>query len=761
MSDAIEDDLPSAQAQLSAARFQAAVAAVGVMWTNDASGRMKGVQPGWADLTGQSEDAYQDYGWAAAVHPDDAQPSIDAWHDAVAAKRMFEMEHRVRRHDGEWRHFSIRAVPVMRDGEIVEWVGVHIDITDRFQAQERLRVSERRSQTILESIADGFYALDHDWRFVYVNPEAERILDCKPGALLGRVLWEAYPGIPGSVFDQAFRRVAASKQAESVQAFYPDHGRWYDVRAFPLANGLSVYFRDVTDAKEKEAALRASEERRRLALEAAELGAWNFDPRASTLTADERFYVIFTGSPGAVDYAGAVALIHPDDRARVMEAMAAAVRVDDPAPYAIEYRVVRPDGAVHWVFAKGRASVESVDGVPRVTSLDGTVADITTRRQADEDLRRFAAELSEADRRKDEFLATLAHELRNPLAPIRNGLQLMQRASYAPQLVEKTATVMDQQVRQMNRLVDDLLDVSRVSRNQLQLRKQPVTLASVLEQALETTRPLMASGGHDVVVHLPPQPVVLDGDVTRLVQVFSNLLNNAAKFSPPDSKIWLTAEAFDAEFIVTVRDEGIGIPVGMTTRIFDMFTRVDQSLERSQDGLGIGLTLVKRLVELHGGTVEARSAGEGTGSEFTVRLPRLRVFGGGEAAPEAVVEPLSSELKILVADDNQAIAEILVEFLEMMGNTVQHAHDGQEAVALAATFRPDVIVMDIGMPNLNGYEACRRIRQEAWGKSVVMIATTGWGQEEDKRRSKEAEFDHHFVKPVDFNALERLLANLR
>lgn len=655
MSDAREDDLPALQPQLNAARFRAAVAAAGVMWTNDASGRMKGVQPGWAELTGQSEDAYQDYGWASAVHPDDAQPTLDAWNEAVATKRTFEMEHRVRRHDGEWRHCSIRAVPVMRDGDIVEWVGVHIDITDRVQAQENLRASERRSQT----------------------------------------------------------------------------------------------------------ALRASEERHRLALEAAELGAWNFDPWGSTLTADERFYVIFTGSPVAVDYAGAVAFIHPDDRPRVMAAMDAAIRVDDPAPYAIEYRVVHPDGAVHWVFAKGRAHIEPLDGVPRVTSFDGTVADITLRQQADEDLRRLAAELAEADRRKDEFLATLAHELRNPLAPIRNGLQLMQRAGYAPESVEKTARLMDQQVQRLSRLVDDLLDVSRLSRNELQLRQEQVTLASVLEQAVDTTRPLLAAGGHELVVHRPPQPMALDGDLTRLVQVFSNLLDNAAKFSPQGSKIWLTAGAFDAEFVVTVRDEGIGIPLGMTTKIFDMFTRVDQSLERAQIGLGIGLTLVKRLVELHGGAVEARSAGEGTGSEFIVHLPRRRVVGDIEAAPQAVAEPLSSALKILVADDNQAIAEILVEFLEMMGNTVRHAHDGQEAVALAAAFRPDVVVMDIGMPKLNGYEACRRIRQEAWGKCVVMIATTGWGQEDDKRRSKEAAFDHHFVKPIDFNALEQLLAGLR
>lgn len=750
----------SRDSALSEARFRAAVAAVGVMWTNDASGRMKGVQPGWAELTGQSEDAYQDYGWASAVHPDDAQPTIDAWNQAVAEKRPFDMEHRVRRHDGEWRHFSIRAVPVVQDGDILEWVGVHIDITDRFQAKQKLTASVRHSQVILESITDGFFAIDEEWRFVYVNPEAERILNCEPGALLNRVLWEAYPGLAGTAFEQAYRRVPVTKQAESVHAFYPDHGRWYDVRVFPLANGISIYFRDVTEAKEKEAALRASEERRRLALEAAELGAWNIDPHGPTLTADERFGVIFTGSPQSVDYGQAVAALHPEDRSRVLEAIAAATRVDDPAPYAIEYRVIHPDGAVRWVFAKGRVNIEQVEGVPCLLSFDGTVADITMRQRADEDLRKFAAELSEADRRKDEFLATLAHELRNPLAPIRNGLQLMKRSGYAAQSVEKTAGMMDRQVQQMIRLVDDLMDVSRVSRNQLQLRKEPVTLASVLEQAIETSRPLMASGDHELVAHAPDQRMELNGDLTRLVQLFSNLLNNAAKFSKRGSTIWLTAEESDAEFVVTVRDEGVGIPTGMLTKIFDMFTQVDRSLERSQNGLGIGLTLVKRLVELHGGSVEARSAGEGTGSEFIVRLPRLGSKSAIKQA-EGGDQNLSSQLKVLVADDNKEAAEVLVEFLEMMGNTARHANDGLEAVALAAAFRPDVIVMDIGMPNLNGYEACRRIREQSWGKSMVMIALTGWGQDNDRRRSKEATFDHHLVKPIDLDVLEHLLAGLQ
>jgi PAS domain S-box-containing protein len=757
-----ESDEPVASGtRLSEARFRAAVAAVGVMWTNDASGRMKGAQPGWAELTGQSEEEYQGYGWALAVHPDDAPATIAAWNQAVAALRMFEFEHRVRRRDGVWRNFSVRAVPVIQDAAILEWVGVHIDITDRARALEDFRASELRSQNILESITDGFFTLDQEWRFDYVNPEAERILDCKPGALLGRVLWEVYPGTVGSAFEQTYRRVAAEKKAESFLAFYPDHGRWYDVRAFPHPTGVSVYFRDVTDAKHSEAALRASEERRRLALDSAELGAWNIDTARQRLIADERFGMIFCGSPVVLDYKQAVAAVHPDDRPRITEAIALATRADHPAPYAVEYRVIHPDGTVHWVFAKGRANFEDVAGERRLVSFDGTVADITARHQSEDDLRKFAADLSEADRHKDEFLATLAHELRNPLAPIRNGLQLMRLSHYTREVVEKTAGMMDRQVRQMVRLVDDLLDVSRVSRDLLQLQKERVTLATVLAQAAETSRPLISSGGHDLVLRAPAEAIELDADSTRLVQVFSNLLTNAAKFSDRGSRIWLTVvTTSEAELTISVRDEGAGISADMLPKIFNMFVQVDRTLERSQGGLGIGLTLVKRIVELHGGSVEARSQGEGLGSEFIVRLPRP-VSPGAAATSEGAAQRLSSRFNVLVADDNRDAAETLVDILRLSGNTVQQANDGLEAVALAAKFQPDVIVLDIGMPKLNGYEACRLIREQPWGKKAVMIASTGWGQEEDRRRSKEAGFDHHLVKPIDPDVLERLLGSLQ
>ena len=866
-------------------RFRAAVAAAGVMWTNDASGRMTGAQPGWAELTGQSEQEYQGYGWTSAVHPDDAQRTVEAWNQAVADKRTFEFTHRVRSRDGEWRHFAIRAVPVMQDGTILEWVGVHIDVTDREKAVEELKASERRSQTILESITDGFFTLDDEWRFDYVNPEAERILNCAPGALLGQVLWDEYPGTAGTEFEHTYRRVAAEKKAQSFQAFYPDHGRWYDVRAFPLPVGLSVYFRDVTDAKQAEELLRRnrdtfyaliknnpfgmyvvdsdfkiaqfsegarrafanvqpvigrdfaevmrtlwpesfsaeagdrhtlatgqahtaglverrrdlgeveaydwriervtlpdgrfgvvchfydlterqelenklrdSENRLRIATNAAGLGIWTWQPDSDKVRWDnKRPFEIFGlhESDSPVDARRFISeFLHPEDLP-LFEQTTARI-VEDGAEFLLECRIRRRDGGQRWIRFTGKGTQV---GEPQAFTIIGTVEDITERKAAEERVLEFASQLSEADRRKDEFLATLAHELRNPLAPIRNGLQIIRRTD-SPAALEKATAMMDRQIKQMVRLVDDLLDISRISRDKLQLQKGRVTLSAVLAQAVETSQALIAASGHKLLVSAPAEPVVIDGDVTRLVQVFSNLISNAAKYSEGDSPIWLTSEASADEVLVRVKDFGVGIPADMLPRIFDMFVQVDRSLERSQGGLGIGLTLVKRLVELHGGSIEARSDGEDKGSEFLVRLPLVRSLPD-ELLPQSEQANSSQRLHVLIADDNEDAAESLAQLLEMMGSTVHRASDGLQAVAMAQDLRPEVIVLDIGMPRLNGFEACRRIRTQSWSKGVVIIALTGWGQDEDRRRSMDAGFDRHLVKPVDPLMLEKLLSDLR
>lgn len=373
-------------------------------------------------------------------------------------------------------------------------------------------------------------------------------------------------------------------------------------------------------------------------------------------------------------------------------------------------------------------------------------------------------QLRETDRRKDEFLATLAHELRNPLAPVRNAVQILRLKGPAAPELEWCREVIDRQMAQMTHLIDDLLDVSRITRNKLELRKGRVHLEGVVQGAIETSRPLIETMSHQLVVSLPTQPVLLDADVTRLAQAFSNLLHNAAKYTERGGQIWLRAERQGSDVVVTVQDTGVGIPGDQLPRIFEIFAQVDRSLERSQGGLGIGLTLVKQIVEMHGGSVQARSDGAGKGSEFIVRLPVLIEMAPADSRATAAgygPELADGRLRILVVDDNRDAADSLSIMLKVMGNELRTAYDGEQAVATAAQFRPDVILLDIGLPKLNGYETARAIRQEPWGKQMILIALTGWGQDQDRQLSQDAGFDQHLVKPADPAALTKLLARLQ
>ncbi len=394
-----------------------------------------------------------------------------------------------------------------------------------------------------------------------------------------------------------------------------------------------------------------------------------------------------------------------------------------------------------------------------VEAVAGTTRDVTERKNMEDELRHLAATLSDADHRKDEFLATLAHELRNPLAPIRNGLQLLKLTKDDPVSTEESRAMMERQVDQMVRLVDDLMDISRISRGKIELRRERVPLVDVLASAVETSRPLIEEMGHELTVTPPSRPVVVHADLTRLAQVFLNLLNNAAKYSDRGGRIWLKAESRASEVIVSVKDAGIGIDPAQLPRIFEMFSQVDHSLEKSQGGLGIGLTLVRRLVEMHGGSVEARSEGPGRGSEFIVRLPVVEDSSLKQSVKNDATK--NSSLRILVVDDNRDGANSLSLMLKLMGNETRTAYDGEEAVSAAAMFRPEVILMDIGMPKLNGNEACRRIRELNWERQPFMIAQTGWGQDGDRQRTQDAGFDHHLVKPVEIAALTKLLAGLK
>ncbi len=381
--------------------------------------------------------------------------------------------------------------------------------------------------------------------------------------------------------------------------------------------------------------------------------------------------------------------------------------------------------------------------------------DSTARKEAEEGLK-------VADRRKDEFLATLAHELRNPLAPIRNSLQVLRMtACGGDPTTDRLCEMMDRQVNHMVRLVDDLLEVSRITRGQIELRTEPIELATVVRSAVETSKPLIEAAGHQLAVSVPSQPVILSADPVRLAQVLANLLNNAAKYTNDGGQIWLTARVEHQQAVISVRDNGIGIPPAMQPLIFEMFAQVDRDAGRSQGGLGIGLTLVRSLIEMHGGTVEVASSEEGTGSEFIVRLPlpsgeETRQADGGR--PQASV---ISPQRVLVVDDNRDSAVSLGMLLKFLGAEVEVVHSGPDALSAVERFHPAVVLLDLGMPGMDGFEVAARIRQQPEHQNVLLIALTGWGQEEDRRKTHAAGFNHHLVKPADITSLQSLLSAQR
>ena len=397
----------------------------------------------------------------------------------------------------------------------------------------------------------------------------------------------------------------------------------------------------------------------------------------------------------------------------------------------------------------------------RVMGASKIVRDVTDRRRLEDELRRLAISLAADDRRKNEFLATLSHELRNPLAPMRNTIELLKRSGDDRERFGEALQTMERQLDLLVRLVDDLLDLSRITHDRIDLRRTAVDLEPLLRQTVEAARPFAESGGLALVWVSTGEPVPVHADPVRLNQVFGNLLNNGTKYTPPGGTITLVLERRGKEAVVTVRDTGKGVPREKLESIFEMFARVERSTEPGAGGLGIGLTLVKRLVELHGGTVEARSPGEGKGSEFEVRLPihEPEARAAAAAAPQsrAEVESSGRGRRVLVVDDNVDSALSLATLLRMTGFKVEASHDGQEALVAMEKGRPEIVLLDIGLPRLDGFEVARRVRAEPWGRGMRLVALTGWGQDEDRRRSEEAGFDAHLVKPVDFDELLKIL----
>jgi CheY-like chemotaxis protein/nitrogen-specific signal transduction histidine kinase len=399
------------------------------------------------------------------------------------------------------------------------------------------------------------------------------------------------------------------------------------------------------------------------------------------------------------------------------------------------------------------APVLGADG--KVVAVAGTTRDITERQAAEQALREQSLQLAASDRAKDEFLATLAHELRNPLAPLSNAIELCKRASDDRSLTHSAYVLMERQVRHLIRLVDDLMEVSRISRGAFTLRRERVEAAALVRTAVETSEPLIQAAGHELTIKLPSEPLWLDGDAVRLAQVISNLLNNAALYTDPGGRLRVTVQREGSEAVFGVADNGIGIDPDALPQLFEMFTRGSDST-RHRGGLGLGLPLSLRLAQLHGGTVQAHSAGPGCGSEFTLRVPAVADSPGAYVPADLRTQALPG-MRVLVVDDNRDAADSLSLLLHLLGADARTVHGAREGLTLFDDWRPDAVLLDIGMPDMDGYDMARAIRQRAGGRSVRLVALTGWGQDDVRRKTKEAGIDHHLVKPAQIEALVQIL----
>jgi PAS domain S-box-containing protein len=480
------------------------------------------------------------------------------------------------------------------------------------------------------------------------------------------------------------------------------------------------------------------------------MGVFDLDMVNDSLWWSPQTYVVFGVSPETfTPTREAVAdLVHPDDRQGFVRGRLQAIA--EHRPFVHEFRAIRPDGRIAWISHRGQAEY---DASGRAVRSFGVSLDVTAHKLAE-------LALQEADRKKDSFIATLAHELRNPLAPIRNAVQLLRKGGHEDPQVVWARDVIDRQVTQMARLLEDLLDVSRLTRGEFALRRERISLAAVVEQAVEIAQPLIDEHGHALSLELPAAPLHVDGDLTRLGQVFSNLLINAAKYTPSGGRLGVTAAAVGDAIEVRVSDNGIGISAEQLPRLFEMFSQGDSLAERARGGMGIGLSLARGLVEMHGGTIGALSGGVGQGSEFVVRLPRAGEAGAAVPAQATAQPAAAPPCRVLVADDLRDSADSLGLLIELMGHAVEVAYDGEEALRRAERFRPDIALLDLGMPKLDGFAVCERIRAAPWGATMRLVAQSGWGQDDDRRRTAAAGFDHHLVKPIDPLALDALVQEL-
>jgi PAS domain S-box-containing protein len=815
------------------------------------------------------------------LHPDDLARVWAAVEAALdpASPKPYTAEYRVNRPDGTMVWVEAHGLATFegegRARRATSLVGTVADITGRKQAEAALRESHDRTTAILASIADAFYSLDDQWRFVMVNPAAERAPFGRPASeLVGKVIWDMFPKIVGTRVHQHYLDAVEKRSHEHYEAPSPLNGRWYEVFMFPRNGGLDVYLRDIDDRKKAEEALKESEERFRTIAEALPVlislsrtedstivftnTAYNeafgfrkeeiigrkgpevyYDPadrakmidviREQGLVSNYQLKakradgtplwllssvrpITFGGKPAILGASIDISeRVRAEEAARASEERFKAIadhtpdhiliqdrdlryrlvinpqmgltqadmigktdqdflsRDDAEKLTAIKRRVLETGESIHveLPIATPQGEAQFFDGsyVPRrnaqgeIDGLIGYFKNVTERKRAEQELEAANQQLREQDLHKNQFLAILSHELRNPLAPIRNSLYILDHAPSGGQQSQHARDVIGRQIGQLTRLVDDLLDVTRVSRNKIQLQRRSLELNDLVGRAVDDHRSLFEGKAVTVEATFAPERLPMRGDVERLAQVVGNLLQNAAKFTPAGGRVRVsTASApSKARAILRVLDTGVGIEPELLRHLFQPFIQAEATLDRSQAGLGLGLALVKGLVEMHGGEVHAHSDGAGQGAEFVVEFPLDQAAGAEPSTSPAGPEGRSR--RVLVIEDNRDAADSLREVLEFGAHIVEVAYNGPDGLHRARTFKPEIVLCDIGLPGMDGYEVARAFRADPALKGVFLVALSGYAQPEDLQRAREAGFDKHLAKPSSLEKLEELLAH--
>ncbi|HWT72804.1 MAG TPA: PAS domain S-box protein, partial [Oxalicibacterium sp.] len=708
--------------------------------------------------------------YADIIHPDDVAAYKRTLASSLESGKRFHFEGRFhRRPNGELRWFEFTGLLHRdSDGRPLKVIGTAADITQRKEAQAALMDAKARMESVLTTgeIATWIYDLragrvtiDRDMAYLFGLSEADAANgsfqsyinavhpDDRPH--VARQLRESIA--TGALFQVDYRVRSIDGGYRSVIARGKPE---YDNDGMPLR--LPGVIIDITRQKEMEQALTISQERYRALFESIDEGfcliELLFDEDGKTV--DYRF---LETNPAFEKHTG---LTHAEGRT-ILELAPG----QDPHWFEIYGRVARTGEAMRFVnestpLHRWYDVYASPFGEPGSNQVAILFSDVTEQKKADENLQRAVADLAEANRRQTEFLATLAHELRNPLAPIRTGLEVMRLSARNPDALARIQDMMQRQVSVMARLIDDLLDIARINSGKLVLQKENVDLKNIIANAVETTLPHIEAAQHTLRQHIPDEALPVNVDPVRMAQVFGNLLANAAKYTPSKGHITLTAVREAQHVEITITDTGIGIPADSLTKVFDMFAQVGRSSDSAQGGLGIGLSLVRQLVQMHGGSVSVTSRGVGSGSSFTVRLPLQNgAVSQSDKAASALTAATAGSLRILVADDNRDAAEILTVLLQIHGHVTQTVYDGEQALRAAADFHPDIVFLDIGMPSLDGLETARAMRRIPGMARAVLVALTGWATEEDRMRSRLAGFDHHLAKPVSVERLNELLSD--